>query len=709
MKNKLLSVICSIAFIFTFIPFGAFQIVANATLFKGSGTASDPYQIATADDLFKLAELINDEDTNPKYRYCYYQQIADIDLNNELFTPIGIFYGADGETLTANALFAGSYDGNYHTITNLKVEYSMGYSGLFGRIGQASYDNSNCIIKNLSVERNKLSSGKISGGIIGEIGYGATVSNCSFHGVVNGDSSVGGIAGNVQCGGNILNSYCNANVIGNNDDSVVGGIVGVIKVGNNTSVGSSDMVLKNCYMAGELEGTTKGKICGKSIIYDKREKSTISYNNNYFLLSYEGEGSVNGEYAVGCTGFGSDALKACADMLGSPFVDNSEENFNDGYPIFEWQSTPYQFNGSGTENDPYQISSKHELETMRDLVNSTYFNPTYGHAYYIQTSDIDLENESWIPIGLGRDGNDGRGAYNCTTRMFFGNYNGNQHNIENLNVNTKWVYSGLFGVVRGSGSEVSNLVVSGNISDGDYSGGITGGTHYFAKIINCAFIGGVKGEKDVGGICGNMYAGGEILNCYHNGSVASDNYAGGITGRINFGEYGSDGDLSMVENCYQANGTVNGTKYAGSIVGICQFNTDINNSALINNCYANSNVGADVQSKTATSDNTLLLPKSLLKKIAEDLGEAYVDNADSTLNNGYPVFSWQLEKNIGLMGDVNNDGEFNVSDAVLFQKWLLAVKNVEIANWKAADFYDDDRLDVFDFCLMRKALVEQNS
>ncbi len=56
-------------------------------------------------------------------------------------------------------------------------------------------------------------------------------------------------------------------------------------------------------------------------------------------------------------------------------------------------------------------------------------------------------------------------------------------------------------------------------------------------------------------------------------------------------------------------------------------------------------------------------------------------------------------------GDVNADGEFNVSDLVLLQKWLLAVPGTKLADWKAADLCKDGRLDVFDLCLMRKALL----
>ena len=56
-------------------------------------------------------------------------------------------------------------------------------------------------------------------------------------------------------------------------------------------------------------------------------------------------------------------------------------------------------------------------------------------------------------------------------------------------------------------------------------------------------------------------------------------------------------------------------------------------------------------------------------------------------------------------GDVNDDGEFNVSDVVLLQKWLLAVPDAELKNWKAADFCNDNKLDVFDQCMMKSELI----
>ena len=58
-----------------------------------------------------------------------------------------------------------------------------------------------------------------------------------------------------------------------------------------------------------------------------------------------------------------------------------------------------------------------------------------------------------------------------------------------------------------------------------------------------------------------------------------------------------------------------------------------------------------------------------------------------------------------IKGDVNADGEFDVADVVLLQKWLLAVPDTHLENWQAADLCKDNRLDVFDLCLMKRELI----
>ena len=59
-----------------------------------------------------------------------------------------------------------------------------------------------------------------------------------------------------------------------------------------------------------------------------------------------------------------------------------------------------------------------------------------------------------------------------------------------------------------------------------------------------------------------------------------------------------------------------------------------------------------------------------------------------------------------LAGDINADGVTTVADAVLLQKWLLAVPDTFMPNRKAADLNGDGILDVYDLALMKRALIQ---
>ncbi|NLT08577.1 MAG: hypothetical protein GXY08_03650 [Ruminococcus sp.] len=75
-------------------------------------------------------------------------------------------------------------------------------------------------------------------------------------------------------------------------------------------------------------------------------------------------------------------------------------------------------------------------------------------------------------------------------------------------------------------------------------------------------------------------------------------------------------------------------------------------------------------------------------------------------NNSMDIFLTTAPK-AEANGDVNDDGEFNVADAVLLQKWLLAVPNTHLVDWKAADFCNDNVLNAFDLCLMKQELTKK--
>lgn len=57
-------------------------------------------------------------------------------------------------------------------------------------------------------------------------------------------------------------------------------------------------------------------------------------------------------------------------------------------------------------------------------------------------------------------------------------------------------------------------------------------------------------------------------------------------------------------------------------------------------------------------------------------------------------------------GDVNDDGILNVADIVMLQKWLIALPDAKLTNWKAADLNNDKIINVFDLSLMRRMLIQ---
>lgn len=108
----------------------------------------------------------------------------------------------------------------------------------------------------------------------------------------------------------------------------------------------------------------------------------------------------------------------------------------------------------------------------------------------------------------------------------------------------------------------------------------------------------------------------------------------------------------------------------------------------------------------------LAVPIDFENKEDEILVQVYVPVMESIMTGGGTKFAvldidWNsLVKIENVSGDVNNDGAFSVADIIMLQKWLLAVPDTKLANWKAADLYADSKLDVFDLCLMKRALIQ---
>ncbi len=113
--------------------------------------------------------------------------------------------------------FKGIFDGKGHTISGLVIGYDGSAQGMFRYIGEGG------VVKNLNVTATITPQGSMStvGGIVGE--NKGTISNCSFIGVVKGNSLVGGIAGENKEEGIIANCRASGIVHGNH---YIGGITG---------------------------------------------------------------------------------------------------------------------------------------------------------------------------------------------------------------------------------------------------------------------------------------------------------------------------------------------------------------------------------------------------------------------------------------------------------------------------------------------------
>lgn len=189
----------------------------------GDGSKTNPYEIATAKQLAKLARDVNNGNTPQAFLGKYFKLTADIDLSGGIWMPIGKYYNY-GNGNGDNRLFFGKFDGNGHVIKNMHIQWegteARSAWGLFSTLQGASSTNlttvTNLIIENAKVEKEPgfepYGPDYKVGVVAGEI-YGNTeLSNIIIRGSeikdndetynINNESKIGGIAGNVQTDSN---------------------------------------------------------------------------------------------------------------------------------------------------------------------------------------------------------------------------------------------------------------------------------------------------------------------------------------------------------------------------------------------------------------------------------------------------------------------------------------------------------------------------
>jgi len=196
-------------------------ITPTATKPSGTGSSGDPYQIASLENLYWIADQTNNNAVS--FSGIYFVQTANIDASstNTWIDQNGYISGWTTINGYPDA-FAGSYDGNGHTIDKL----SMNNVGLFGRISGAT-------IKNLGVTQIDIHAGSSTavGGIAARAENSSKILNCYVTGTITAGGG-GGLVG-VNDASTITNCYSTASV--SSDDRAHGGLVGTNQGGSTIS------------------------------------------------------------------------------------------------------------------------------------------------------------------------------------------------------------------------------------------------------------------------------------------------------------------------------------------------------------------------------------------------------------------------------------------------------------------------------------------
>ncbi|MFI4911806.1 MAG: GLUG motif-containing protein [Sedimentisphaeraceae bacterium JB056] len=245
----------------------------------GDGSAANPWQIATEDQLLKV-----NEDTTASYIL-----LNDITLTGEYTDSLisageGSYYGN-----FTGSYFSGNFNGDGFVVRNLVIN-AVGSTnvGLFGLAQFGKIENLG--IENFSVSSNSHVVGSVIGRNLGQL------TNCYATGTTNtvsGVNFVGGLTGLNAGDGNITGCWVDAEVTGSGER--VGGLVG-----------QHSNTLSNSYALGNVQGSVApvGGLVGWNeggTITSCYAAGNVSSNDQRIggLIGYSNGGTIEYSYAMG--------------------------------------------------------------------------------------------------------------------------------------------------------------------------------------------------------------------------------------------------------------------------------------------------------------------------------------------------------------------------------------------------------------------------
>lgn len=577
-------------------------VVPNA--FEGQGTASNPYLIKTVDDLIKLDRAVGSYQQS--HEGDFFRMTNDIDLNyTTQFSGIGAHYNS---TLG----FAGTFDGDGHTIHKLKIQ-AAAFDGNGTAITDGSYTCSglfNCIlpegtVKNLSLAsdcqiqhfglgggfvginngrlencRNyapQTSIANFTGGLVGQNFPTGVITGC-YNGadIVNGYAQAGGICGlsvglieKCQNDGTVegkkINEYS-----GNTAQGTIGGIVGTLTDGgvlreciNNGSVTAYSQVggLIGYSSGGNMVDNcvSTGPVYCLSEVNTRGALTGYNYNTTYSNCYYDGSvilyDAVNSVSVPGITALSSDELTSGAkagELNAANWV------FTSGY---------------------YPAVKGFENETLGKQVRSIYLQIGKGVGVTNLQNDVALSPNTSIQWSLasGTAGKyfalaDGKLKVTVPQGMEVGR-DTLYAKIDDVTLKT-FVVQTVPAIFDGQGTlsnpyRISTVADMNNLADFVFNTGFDYANTYFKLMNDIDWNGAELNPVAKGGSVqfnGNFDGGGHTLKNYQLENTVIINSPKGYQGRY-LGIFGKVGSLGRISNLSTDGGDLYVDSYSGGIVG----------------------------------------------------------------------------------------------------------------------------------------------
>lgn len=532
----------------------------------GRGTETNPYRIASVQDLLELSDYVasTDEDKLP-FRTACYRQMADIDFNGGTLPSIG-----NSNAASPYSFFNGTYEGNGFKVSNVFISNpnSTKAHGFFGYLdGDAHIDGLK--LENVTIDSPTWNNGTIVGCV--QSTSHALIENCEVTGgsVTGADSQNGGLCGKLMAG-TIRSCSYQGSVTGTaSTKHQCGGIVG--------QVSNAGCLVENCYFDGTVTGAcgNVGGIVGSCV----GSSSVVACSVSAATVVKGGSVEDNGINIGGIVGYINNATGGKVE--GCSFGGTVIANYYDvGGIVGRDQGLVIRncvFSGTVTSAWDESDTSSEKYGRIGGICGHVHGT---GYVENCQVSgNVGSEDKrvsytggivGWLELGS---------IIACSVTSG-----------KTLVVKGKHAVGGIAGQFK-SGI-IKSCVMNGLTvnASGNYAGGGAGRMTPSASLTNSSLQNSIvsTGGMGAGGMCGLFQTGGYIAQCNVSGSSVSagTKLAGGILGNM---DSCTSATTSKVERCTVSGGSgivvsADANGIAGGILGGC------NTYGAVNLCTSSINV-----------------------------------------------------------------------------------------------------------------------